>query len=181
VGREFGDLGAAAQRFARAGADVQLNAFGEAPEIERPEREITNQYGVRTAYSSADMSKPSQIAGMIEQANRELGRVDILVNNTGIQHTAPVQDFPDDRWDAIMAINLSFAFHATKAALPQMLATSTRNDRALFIRTPEPRDYSADDSDARIARRKTRWCPTMQSVGLRLTLRSGLLYVLVCG
>ena len=76
---------------------------------------------MRTAYSGADMSKPDQIAGMVEQAAAELGRVDILVNNAGIQHTAPVQDFPADRWDAIIAINLSAAFHAMKAALPQML------------------------------------------------------------
>ena len=67
------------------------------------------------------MSKPDQIAGMVEQAAAELGRVDILVNNAGIQHTAPVQDFPADRWDAIIAINLSAAFHAMKAVLPQML------------------------------------------------------------
>ena len=72
----------------------------------------------RTAYSGADMSKPDQIAGMVEQAAAELGRVDILVNNAGIQHTAPVQDFPADRWDAIIAINLSAAFHAMKAVLP---------------------------------------------------------------
>ena len=76
---------------------------------------------MRTAYSGADMSKPDQIAGMVEQAAAELGRVDILVNNAGIQHTAPVQDFPADRWDAIIAINLSAAFHAMKAVLPQML------------------------------------------------------------
>ena len=110
-----------ARQFAQGGADVLLNGFGEAGEIERLQRDIADQCGVRTAYSGADMSKPDQIAGMIDQATRELGRVDILVNNAGIQHTAPVQDFPADRWDAIIAINLSAAFHATKAALPQML------------------------------------------------------------
>jgi 3-hydroxybutyrate dehydrogenase len=67
------------------------------------------------------MSRPDQIVGLIEQAMAELGRVDILVNNAGIQHTAPVHEFPEDRWDAIIAINLSAAFHATKAVLPQML------------------------------------------------------------
>ena len=91
-----------------------LNGFGDAGEIERLRRDISDECGVRTAYSGADMSKPDQIAGMVEQATAELGRVDILVNNAGIQHTAPVQDFPADRWDAIIAINLSAAFHATQ-------------------------------------------------------------------
>ena len=83
-----------AQQFAQAGADVLLNGFGDAGEIERLQRDISDQCGVRTAYSGADMSKPDQIAGMVEQVTRELGRVDILVNNAGIQHTAPVQEFP---------------------------------------------------------------------------------------
>jgi len=113
-------LGIAGQ-FAGAGADVLLNGFGDIGDIERLQRDISDEHGVCTAYSGADMSKPDQIAGMVEQATRDLGRVDILVNNAGIQHTAPVQDFPADRWDAIIAINLSAAFHATKAALPQML------------------------------------------------------------
>ena len=111
-----------ARQLAGAGADVLLNGFGDPGEIERLQRDIADQCGVRTAYSGADMSKPDQIAGMVAQATRELGRVDILVNNAGIQHTAPVQDFPVEKWDAIIAINLSAAFHATKAALPQMLA-----------------------------------------------------------
>jgi 3-hydroxybutyrate dehydrogenase len=72
------------------------------------------------AYSAADMSKPAEVAGMVEQASRELGRVDILVNNAGIQHTAPVEEFPPEKWDAVIAINLSAAFHAIRAALPHM-------------------------------------------------------------
>src|SRR3954451_4246807 len=110
-----------ARQFAEASADVLLNGFGDAGEIERLQRAISDKCGVRTAYSGADMSKPDQIAGMVEQATRELGRVDILVNNAGIQHTAPVHEFPADRWDAVIAINLSAAFHASKAVLPQML------------------------------------------------------------
>ena len=110
-----------ARQFAGAGADVLLNGFGDAGEIERLQRDIADEYGVRTAYSGADMTKPDQIAGMVQQATRDLGRVDILVNNAGIQHTAPVHEFPADRWDAVIAINLSAAFHASKAALPQML------------------------------------------------------------
>src|SRR4051795_3757468 len=85
-----------ARQFAQVGADVLLNGFGDAGEIERLQRAISDQCGVRTAYSGADMSKADQIAGMVEQATHELGRVDILVNNAGIQHTAPVQDFPAD-------------------------------------------------------------------------------------
>src|SRR6185437_1230907 len=73
------------------------------------------------AYSGADMSKPAEIERMVEQATQELGGVDILVNNAGIQHTAPVIKFPADRWDAIIAINLSAAFHAIRSVLPQML------------------------------------------------------------
>jgi 3-hydroxybutyrate dehydrogenase len=110
-----------ARQFAAAGADVVLNGFGDAGEIERLQRDISDECRVRTAYSGADMTKPDQIAGMVQQATRDLGRVDILVNNAGIQHVAPVHEFPADRWDAVIAINLSAAFHASKAALPQML------------------------------------------------------------
>ena len=76
----------------------------------------------KISYSAADMSKPADITAMVEQASRELGRVDILVNNAGIQHTAPVEEFPAEKWDAVIAINLSAAFHAIRAALPQMKA-----------------------------------------------------------
>ena len=111
-----------ARRLAAVGADLMLNGFGDRTEIDRLQAGLEQEFGIRTGYSAADMSKPDQVAGLIEQATRELGRVDILVNNAGIQHTAPVQDFPVEKWDAIIAINLSAAFHATKAALPQMLA-----------------------------------------------------------
>ena len=110
-----------ARQLAGGGADVLLNGFGDAGEIERLRRDISDECGVRTAYSGADMSKPDQIAGMVEQATAGLGRADILINNAGIQHVAPVREFPADRWDAVIAINLSAAFHASKAALPQML------------------------------------------------------------
>ena len=96
-----------ARALAEAGANVMLNGFGDAGEIERLRRDISDECGVRTAYSGADMSKPDQIASMVEPATDELGRVDILVNNAGIQHIAPVEDFPAERWDAIIAINLS--------------------------------------------------------------------------
>ncbi|MFL6797774.1 MAG: 3-hydroxybutyrate dehydrogenase [Xanthobacteraceae bacterium] len=101
-------------------ADVMLNGFGEQAAIENLRKSIANEHGVKTSYSSADMSKPAEIAEMIAATERDLGRVDILVNNAGIQHVAPVERFPDDRWEAIIAINLSAAFHAIKAALPGM-------------------------------------------------------------
>jgi 3-hydroxybutyrate dehydrogenase len=107
---------------AASGANVLLNGFGDAAEIDKLRKQLALEHGVRVAYSAADMSKPAEISCMIEQANRELGGVDILVNNAGIQHTAPVHEFPPDRWDAIIAINLSAAFHAIRAVLPGMLA-----------------------------------------------------------
>jgi 3-hydroxybutyrate dehydrogenase len=110
-----------AEALEAAGADVLLNGFGDAAQIEALRRDMGERYGVKVRYSAADMSRPEQVVGMIEQAVRELGKVDILVNNAGIQHTAPVHEFPPEKWDAILAINLSAAFHAIRAALPGML------------------------------------------------------------
>jgi 3-hydroxybutyrate dehydrogenase len=111
-----------AQALAARGADVMLNGFGDAKEIDALRAELAGGHGVRVSYSGADMSRPAEIVAMVEQATAELGRVDILVNNAGIQHVAPVEEFPVDRWDAVIAINLSAAFHAIRAALPQMKA-----------------------------------------------------------
>ncbi|MGW8183353.1 MAG: 3-hydroxybutyrate dehydrogenase [Burkholderiales bacterium] len=111
-----------ARALAAEGADVMLNGFGDAAEIEKLRGEVAARHGVRVTYCGSDMSKPAEVAKMIEAATGELGRVDILVNNAGIQHTAPVHEFPAERWDAIVAINLSAAFHAIRAALPQMYA-----------------------------------------------------------
>jgi 3-hydroxybutyrate dehydrogenase len=102
-------------------ADILLNGFGDAGTIERVRAELAERHGVRVGYSGADMSRPEEIVGMVEEASRELGRVDILVNNAGIQFVAPVHEFPVERWDAIIAINLPAAFHAIRAALPGML------------------------------------------------------------
>jgi 3-hydroxybutyrate dehydrogenase len=110
-----------AEALAGAGADVMLNGFGERGEIDRLREEIAARTGVRLEYSDADISQPTAIAGLVERTNGELGSVDILVNNAGIQHTAPVHKFPVEKWDAILAINLSAAFHAIRAALPLML------------------------------------------------------------
>lgn len=110
-----------AEALAARGADILVNGFGEPGAIEAVRNGIADRHGVRTGYSGADMSRPDQVKAMVEQATRELGRVDILVNNAGIQFTAPIQDFPDEKWEQVLSINLSAAFYATKAALPQML------------------------------------------------------------
>lgn len=106
-----------AKALARQGANIMLNGFGD---VESAKAEVES-LGVRVGYHGADMSKPSDIEAMMSAAAKEFGAVDILVNNAGIQHVASVQDFPVDRWDAIIAINLSSAFHTTRLALPAML------------------------------------------------------------
>jgi 3-hydroxybutyrate dehydrogenase len=111
-----------AQAFAEAGMNVILNGFGEAGEIEGIRAGIEKDHGVRVLYSGADMTKPDDIAAMVADAEGALGGVDILVNNAGIQHVASVEDFPVDRWDAIIAVNLSAAFHTIRAVVPAMKA-----------------------------------------------------------
>jgi 3-hydroxybutyrate dehydrogenase len=103
-----------ARALAAEGASVMLNGFGDAAQIERLQSEL------KARYHAADMARPAEVRGLVEQTIAQLGRVDILVNNAGIQHVAPVEDFPDERWDAVVAINLSASFHAIKAALPSM-------------------------------------------------------------
>jgi 3-hydroxybutyrate dehydrogenase len=105
-----------------AGAKLMINGFGDAVQIEALRAGLAKEFGVKVAYNGADMSKPDQIHALVKAAVEEFGAVDILVNNAGIQHTAPVESFPHDRWDAVIAINLSSAFHATQAALPGMKA-----------------------------------------------------------
>jgi len=109
-----------ARAFAAAGANVMLNGLGGAADVEQARLGLASEYGVKIAYDGADMSKPDAVAALVANAQRAFGRVDILVNNAGIQHVAPVEDFPAAKWDAILAINLSAAFHAIKAALPIM-------------------------------------------------------------
>lgn len=109
-----------AQRLAREGCAVVLNGFGDVDEIVEILEKIAATYGVKTLYSGADMSKPEEIEGMIEEAQRILGSLDILVNNAGIQYTAPIEAFPTEKWDAILAINLSSAFHTIRCALKGM-------------------------------------------------------------
>ena len=113
---------AIARALAREGTNVMLNGFGDAGEIETTRAEVERQCGVRALYCPADMSKPAEIAEMIRTAEQAFGGVDILVNNAGIQHVAPVEAFPIEKWDQIIAINLSAAFHTIRAALPGMKA-----------------------------------------------------------
>src|SRR3954452_8702028 len=109
-----------ARALASDGCNIMLNGFGEASAIEQERGRIEEDFGVRAAFHPADLSKPSDVTDMIEVTTRELGRVDILVNNAGIQHTARIENFPVDRWDAVIAINLSSNFHAIRAVIPQM-------------------------------------------------------------
>ena len=111
-----------AQAFAGAGMNVMLNGFGDAAEIERTRADLEKTFGVKVAYSNADMTQPDQIAGMVTEAGKLLGKVDVLVNNAGIQHVEAIETFPVAKWDAIIAINLSAAFHAIRAVVPEMKA-----------------------------------------------------------
>ena len=111
-----------AHAFAAEGVNILFNGFGDKAEIDKVVADTAAKFGVKTAYSAADMSKPADIRAMVKQAEDAFGAVDVLVNNAGIQFTANIEDFPEDKWDAIIAINLSSAFHATKAALPGMKA-----------------------------------------------------------
>jgi 3-hydroxybutyrate dehydrogenase len=109
-----------ARALAADGANVMLNGFGDAGQIEKLRAGLAKEFGVRVEFSGADLSKPAEIKTMVSEAVKAFGSVDILVNNAGIQHTAPVEDFDDERWDAVIAINMSSNFHAIKAVLPTM-------------------------------------------------------------
>jgi len=113
---------AIARAYAREGANVLINGFGEKDAIEQELASIRKDFNVKAVYSAADMSKAAEITDMIAQAQTELGAVDILVNNAGIQYVSPIEEFPIEKWDAIIAINLSAAFHAIRAAIPGMKA-----------------------------------------------------------
>src|SRR5215467_6023245 len=106
-----------ARALAAAGSDIVLNGFGNAEDVADLQAKISADFRVRVSYSPADMSKPAAIREMIDTTLKSSGRLDILVNNAGIQHVSPLQDFPPEKWDAILAINLSSAFHTTRLAL----------------------------------------------------------------
>jgi 3-hydroxybutyrate dehydrogenase len=111
-----------ARAFAGAGLNVMLNGFGAALAIDGIRRAISTEFGVACAYSPADMAKPAEIQRMLEDARASLGPIDVLVNNAGIQHVAPIESFPTPAWDAVLAIDLSSAFHTTRLVLPEMKA-----------------------------------------------------------
>lgn len=113
---------ALAQGLAEQGVHVVLNGLGDPHEIEQTRAGLQAATGTTVAYHNADMTKPSEIAALIAFAHSHFGRLDILVNNAGIQHVAPIESFPIEKWDQIIAINLSSAFHATRAAVPIMKA-----------------------------------------------------------
>jgi 3-hydroxybutyrate dehydrogenase len=110
-----------ARALAHAGSAIVLNGFGKSEDIADIKAKIADEFGVKVTFSGADMSKPEAIETMIDDAQREHGSIDILVNNAGIQFVAPVQEFPSEKWDDILAINLSSAFHTTRLALPGMI------------------------------------------------------------
>ncbi|MGA1396813.1 MAG: 3-hydroxybutyrate dehydrogenase [Burkholderiaceae bacterium] len=109
-----------AEGLAKEGVHLVLNGFGDAAEIETLRQRLATDYGVQVIYDGADMSKGADIARMMAEVAAKTGGLDIVVNNAGIQHVSPVEDFPEAKWDAIIAINLSSAFHTTKAAIPLM-------------------------------------------------------------
>jgi 3-hydroxybutyrate dehydrogenase len=111
---------AIARAMAAQGANVTINGFGDKAAIEKERSGIEKEFGVKAVYSAADMTKPADIADMVKTAEKTFGSLDVLVNNAGIQFVSPIEDFPIDKWDQILAINLSAAFHAIRAAVPGM-------------------------------------------------------------
>jgi len=111
-----------AQALAAEGCNVMLNGFGDPQEIERQRASMEKKFGVKVLFNGADLAKPDECVQLVRDTEERLGGVDILINNAGIQHVAPVEEFPADRWDAIIAVNLSSAFHTIRTALPCMKA-----------------------------------------------------------
>jgi 3-hydroxybutyrate dehydrogenase len=111
---------AVARAFAAEGANVTLNGFGDPKAIEQERAGLEEEFGVKAAYSNADVTKPVEIAAMITDAEQTFGAVDVLINNAGIQYVAKVEDFPAEKWDAVIATNLSAVFHTCRCALPGM-------------------------------------------------------------
>jgi 3-hydroxybutyrate dehydrogenase len=109
-----------AKAFAAAGMNVTLNGFGETEEIEKIRAGLEAEHGIQALYSGANMMKPDEIVSMVETTRSELGSVDVVVNNAGIQHVEAIEDFPVEKWDAIVAINLTSAFHTTRLVIAEM-------------------------------------------------------------
>ena len=111
---------AIAQAFAREGANVMLNGFGDPKEIEALRAGLEQSHGVKVLYHAADMTRPAEIAAMVAEAEQRLGTVDVLVNNAGVQHVSSIEEFPPEKWDWVISVNLTSLFHCTRAALPGM-------------------------------------------------------------
>lgn len=111
-----------AEAFAGAGMHLIINGFGDRDAVEKTRTDLQDRYGVEVVYSAADMSRPEEIAGMVTAAQRAFGHIDVLVNNAGIQHVEAIETFPPAKWDAIIAINLSSAFHTIRTVVPEMKA-----------------------------------------------------------
>lgn len=111
-----------AKALAANGMNVMLNGFGDAGEIESIRSALSSEYGIEAGYHGADMTRPEEIGALFKAAQAQFGAVDVVINNAGIQHVAPIEDFPPEKWDAIIAINLSSAFHLTRHAIPGMKA-----------------------------------------------------------
>ena len=111
---------AIARALAGDGANLMLNGFGDKAAIEKERARLEKEFGIKAIYSPADMSKPAEIADMIRATEKEFGALDILINNAGIQHVANIEDFPIEKWDAVIAINLSSSFHTIRTAVPGM-------------------------------------------------------------
>jgi 3-hydroxybutyrate dehydrogenase len=109
-----------AEAFARTGMNVMLNGFGDPGEITAIRDRLAGEHGIRVGFHGADMTKPDEIGALFKMAEEMFGAVDVVVNNAGIQYVAPIEDFPPEKWDAIIAINLSSAFHLTRHAIPGM-------------------------------------------------------------
>jgi len=109
-----------AKKFAAAGTNIVLNGLGDAAEIQETRSELAREHNIGVAYSGANIADPNEISEMLELAQKEFGGADILINNAGIQYVAPIEEFPIEKWDAIIAINLSGAFHASRLAVPRM-------------------------------------------------------------
>lgn len=109
-----------ARAFAGAGANVVLNGMGAPADVEKERSAIESDFGVKAVYSPADMARPDEIAGLVTLGENTFGSVDVLVNNAGVQHVAPIEEFPVDKWNAIIGINMSSAFHTIRAAVPGM-------------------------------------------------------------
>jgi 3-hydroxybutyrate dehydrogenase len=111
---------AIARALAKDGANLMINGFGDKADIEKERAGLEKEFGIKARYSPADMSKPAEIAAMVAETEKEFGAVDVLVNNAGIQHVANIEDFPAEKWDAVIAVNLSSSFHTIRAAVPGM-------------------------------------------------------------